>query len=121
MNTSRFYSSKKIMLYRTFVITSRTVLFLFLFSIMMFILFIMGNYQHFTDKNQAFIIKIAAASSTMLCIASFFNIFCSVFFFFIKRRTRYLITAFLMLFSSALGFFAAALLQTVEIISHGIQ
>ena len=121
MNTSRFYSSKKIILYRAFVITSRTVLFLFLFSMMMFILFIMGNYRHFTDKNQAFIIKIATVSSTLLCVSSFFNIFCSAFFFFIKRRTRYLITAFLMLFSSALGFFAAALLQTVEIISHGIQ
>lgn len=116
----KFYSSKKIFLYRLLIITSRTVLFFFLFSVMMFALFVMGNYQNFTDKNVRLIIKTATFSSIFLCIFSTFNIFCAASFFAVKRRKRYILTAILMAFSCLSGLAMAAFLRTIELISRGI-
>ncbi|MGP1458358.1 MAG: hypothetical protein ACTTKL_03495 [Treponema sp.] len=116
-----YYSSKKIFFYRLLIIMSRTALFLFLFSVMMFVLFIMGNYQNFTDKNLWIVIKTATLSSLSLCTVAFFNVFCSVVFFFIKRRKRYVLTACLMLFASMTGLLMATFLRTIEIISRGIS
>lgn len=120
MRNTFYYSSKKIFLYRLLIITSRTVLFFFLFSVMMFALFVMGNYQNFTDKNVRLIIKTAVFSSIFLCIFSAFNIFCASLFFVVKRRKRYIVTALFMFLSCLLGLAMAVFLRTVEVISRGI-
>ena len=72
-----------------FSLTSRSVLFLFLETFVLLLLFITGNFQAFADSTQRFILLIAGVAAIALMLFSVCGIIESLVYHFLTKRRRY--------------------------------
>lgn len=106
-----------------FKLTTRTSLMLFLFFLLIFFLYIAGNYQGFLDYNQIFILKIASVEIVISGVFYFAGIIqCLLKLFFDNKSAKKPYVIFLVFYSVLffLSIFFIFLFRTIDILSYGI-
>lgn len=122
MRTARQKNAEKISLSLLFKLTSRTVLFLFLFLTVLLVLYTIGNYQLFLDSNQKIILNAAAFTATTLLVFSLTGFIISIFCIIRKKGKRLLYTAKMIAIalSALYSLVFLILLRATAILSSGI-
>lgn len=122
MRTARQKNAEKISLSLLFKLTSRTVLFLFLFLTVLLVLYTIGNYQLFLDSNQKIILNAAAFTATTLLVFSLTGFIISIFCIIRKKGKRLFYTAKMIAiaFSALYSLVFLILLRATAILSSGI-
>lgn len=122
MRTARQKSAEKISLSLLFKLTSRTVLFLFLFLTVLLFFYTVGNFQLFLDSNQKIILNAAAFTATTLLVFSLTGFIISIFCIIRKKGKRlfYTLKMILIAFSTAYALVFLILLRATAILSSGI-
>lgn len=122
MRTARQKNAEKISLSFLFKLTSRTVLFLFLFLTVLLFFYTVGNFQLFLDSNQKIILNAAAFTATTLLVFSLTGFIISIFCIIRKKGKRlfYTLKMILIAFSTAYALVFLILLRATAILSSGI-
>lgn len=122
MRTARQKNAEKISLSLLFKLTSRTVLFLFLFLTVLLFFYTVGNFQLFLDSNQKIILNAAAFTATTLLVFSLTGFIISIFCIIRKKGKRlfYTLKMILIAFSTAYALVFLILLRATAILSSGI-
>lgn len=122
MRTARQKNAEKISLSLLFKLTSRTVLFLFLFLTVLLFFYTVGNFQLFLDSNQKIILNAAAFTATTLLVFSLTGFIISIFCIIRKKGKRlfYTLKMVLIAFSTAYALVFLILLRATAILSSGI-
>lgn len=122
MRTARQKNAEKISLSLLFKLTSRTVLFLFLFLTVLLVLYTIGNYQLFLDSNQKIILNAAAFTATTLLVFSLTGFIISIFCIIRKKGKRLFYTAKMIAIalSALYSLVFLILLRATAILSSGI-
>lgn len=122
MRTARQKNAEKISLSLLFKLTSRTVLFLFLFLTVLLFFYTVGNFQLFLDSNQKIILNAAAFTATTLLVFSLTGFIISIFCIIRKKGKRlfYTLKMILITFSTAYALVFLILLRATAILSSGI-
>lgn len=122
MRTARQKNTEKISLSLLFKLTSRTVLFLFLFLTVLLFFYTVGNFQLFLDSNQKIILNAAAFTATTLLVFSLTGFIISIFCIIRKKGKRlfYTLKMILIAFSTAYALVFLILLRATAILSSGI-
>ena len=122
MRTARQKNAEKISLSLLFKLTSRTVLFLFLFLTVLLVLYTIGNYQLFLDSNQKIILNTAAFTATTLLVFSLTGFIISIFCIIRKKGKRLFYTAKMIAIalSALYSLVFLILLRATAILSSGI-
>lgn len=122
MRTARQKNAEKISLSLLFKLTSRTVLFLFLFLTVLLFFYTIGNFQLFLDSNQKIILNAAAFTATTLLVFSLTGFIISIFCIIRKKGKRlfYTLKMILIAFSTAYALVFLILLRATAILSSGI-
>ena len=102
-------------------LTQNAILLDFLISLLLFSLYLIGNFQAFTDRTQLRILSVMSISATVLCILSFFGIVEEIVFFFLKNRKAPLFFSLIFcIFMLIIGFALIAFATIVRRIATGI-
>ncbi|MBQ1629497.1 MAG: hypothetical protein II098_10155 [Treponema sp.] len=122
MRTARIDFNKNLSSSILFKLTRRTVLFLFLFTLSLILLYFIGNFQQFLDSTQTILIKtltISAAALFVLSCAAFIE---SIVFIIIKKSRRIYYAAHSIMLLSAAVFGVATMITATSlfIISEGL-
>ena len=122
MRTARQKNAEKISLSLLFKLTSRTILFLFLFLTVLLFFYTVGNFQLFLDSNQKIILNAAAFTATTLLVFSLTGFIISIFCIIRKKGKRlfYTLKMILIAFSTAYALVFLILLRATAILSSGI-
>lgn len=122
MRTARQKNAEKISLSLLFKLTSRTILFLFLFLTVLLFFYTIGNFQLFLDSNQKIILNAAAFTATTLLVFSLTGFIISIFCIIRKKGKRlfYTLKMILIAFSTAYALVFLILLRATAILSSGI-
>lgn len=122
MRTARQKNAEKISLSLLFKLTSRTVLFLFLFLTVLLFFYTVGNFQLFLDSNQKIILNAAAFTATTLLVFSLTGFIISILCIIRKKGKRlfYTLKMILIAFSTAYALVFLILLRATAILSSGI-
>lgn len=76
----------------------------FIFNILLFLFYIIGNFQSFLDKSQIFIIRTLIISSILMCVMAFSGvIYNSIYIFYTRHKIKHLIKNIFMLFCLVIG------------------
>ena len=70
-------------------LTRNSIILVFLISLLLFALYLIGNFQAFTDSTQLRILRVLSVISSVLCILSFFGIVIEIVFVFMKNRKAF--------------------------------
>lgn len=102
-------------------LTQNAILLDFLISLLLFSLYLIGNFQAFTDRTQLRILSVMSISATVLCILSFFGIVEEIVFFFLKNRKAPLFFSLIFcIFTLIIGFALIAFATIIRRIATGI-
>ena len=107
-----------------YILTRRTVLFLFIYLFFTVSFFFIGNFQRFMDSNLILIANVVSLTSVALICFSFAGII-EIFITLLRKSARksvfsYLINIFLMAFSFVIGIVCLVVFRTIDILSQGI-
>ncbi len=125
MRTASRKTRKTRILPLLFIVTRRTVLFLFLFLCAMILFYMAGNYQNFLDSDQRLILRAGAVSAILLtgfCAAGAAE--CAVLLFLKKSAGMRLACAAQIVLMILAAAFAAAFMivfRVIDILSLGIR
>ena len=85
-------------------LTRNSIILDFLICILLFSLYIIGNFQSFTDRTQLRILFVLSIAAAVLCILSFLGIVVEITFVFMKsRKTPAFFTILLFIFTLIIG------------------
>ena len=70
-------------------LTRNSIILVFLICMLLFALYLIGNFQAFTDNTQLRILRVLSIVSSALCILSFFGIVIEIVFVFLKNRKTF--------------------------------
>lgn len=127
LNDQNILNTKKNKSPLLFILTRRTVIFLFLYLIVTTLFFVIGNYQKFIDSNLLIIIKIAAIDSILLACFSFVGIIESIYLIIIcikkqsKNKIYYFIHIIIMIIINFISIICLLAYRTINLLSQGIN
>ena len=107
----------------TFVgrLTRNSIFLLLLVCILLFVLYMIGNYQGFIDKSQLRILTFLSVASTFLCILSVLGfILEAVFLFFREKKSSSILSMLFYIFTFTAGFALIAFSAVIKHIATGI-
>ena len=120
MNTSRINKSKMFAPF-LFNATKRTTCFLFIFYIVLFLVFVVGNYQQFLDSNLIYLIRISGFAAILCLVFSFLGMILSLMNAVIcDRKKKYVLFSLIYFVVMATRVFFLVLLAFFDVLSSGV-
>lgn len=102
-------------------LTRNSIILDFLICLLLFSLYLIGNFQDFTDKTQLRILSVLSVAAAVLCILSFFGIVIEIVFVFMKSlKTPALFSIILFIFTLIIGIGLIGFATVVRRIAVGI-
>lgn len=106
-----------------FVLTRRTVLFLFLYQTATVLFFLFGNFQRFLDENLLIILRTASATAVALTFLSIAGIIEGIIYYITRKNSSgayYIFHSVCMLLTAAAGIINLFAWRAIDVLSQGI-
>lgn len=102
-------------------LTRNSIFLLLLICVLLFLLYLVGNYQGFIDKSQLRILTVLSVASAALCVMSVLGFIQeAVFIFFREKKFSSILSMLFFIFSFSAGFAMIAFSAVIKRISTGI-
>ena len=101
-------------------LVSRSVLFIFLFTLTVFAIYLSGNFQGFLDSTQRYLLKVCSIGCVLQVIMCVFGLVLSVIMFFVTFNPKYWIYFFIDLILIAFSVAGFMLMYVIAFLSSGI-
>lgn len=102
-------------------LTRNSIFLLLLICVLLFALYIIGNYQGFIDRSQLRILTVLSATSVALCVMSILGFIQeSIFIFLREKKSSSILSMLFFIFTFAAGFAFIAFSALIRRISTGI-
>ncbi len=103
-------------------LTRNSIFLLLLICLLLFVLYMIGNFQGFIDKSQLRILTFLSITSTFLCIMSVLGfILETVFLFFREKKSSSILSMLFYLFTFTAGFALIAFAAVIKHITIGVH
>ena len=99
---------------------TRSILFIFLLVLTVFILYLTGNFRSFLDSTQRYLLKVCSVSCVMQGILCIFGLVLSITMFAVTLNAKYWLHFFIDLILLALAVAGFVLMYAVAFVSSGI-
>lgn len=107
-----------------FVLTRKTVLFLFLYQTATAVFFLIGNFQRFLDENLLIILRTASVTAVALTVLSVAGIIEGIIYYIVQKKSAgayYLFHSVCMTLTAAAGIINLFAWRTIDVLSQGIR
>jgi len=102
-------------------LTRNSIFLILVICALLFVLYMIGNFQNFIDKSQLRIISVLSVTATGLCITSVIGLILELIFVFLKeKKTSSYLSILFFVFSFAAGFALITFSAVIRRISTGI-